>query len=344
MKTEQPRAVFRADASSTIGGGHVMRCLALVEALNNSGWHCSLACHVGTRETVAIPKKLELDIIDLEPGRDIDAICERKDSKIELMVVDHYQLDADYHRQCRTFTEKIFVIDELMNRQLDCDYLLDQSPGRNEKDYRDLVSDRCELMLGPGYALLRRGFAKQRQESMQRRQKCSEVSRLVISFGASDIHNLTLAALQATSLLKFKGSIDVVLGGGNKNVSKIETLISHMDADVVIHHDVANMEELMKQADLAIGGGGISAWERCTLALPALVVLEADNQLANVRGLQEAGAAQYMGLATEVNSKIIAEYLNDTLVDQSRLERMSVAAANLCDGNGVSRVIHRLLQ
>ena len=113
---------------------------------------------------------------------------------------------------------------------------------------------------------------------------------------------------------------------------------------LVIHHDVANMEELMTQADLAIGGGGISAWERCTLALAALVVLEADNQLANVRGLQEAGAAQYMGLATEVNSKIIAEYLNDILIDQSRLERMSVAAANLCDGNGVSRVIHRLLQ
>ena len=38
-------AVFRADASGLLGGGHVMRCLAIARALSDAGWHCGFACN-----------------------------------------------------------------------------------------------------------------------------------------------------------------------------------------------------------------------------------------------------------------------------------------------------------
>ncbi len=336
--------MFRADASSQIGGGHVMRCLALARALAGAGWHCTMACNEEATSTVAGLEEHDLEIVVTGEEQDAEFLSTRLDKDLELMVIDHYRLAADYHLACRRFTRRLLVIDELLNRQLHCDFLLDQSPGRLAADYKSMTPENCQLMLGPQYALLRPAFAETREASIQRRQDIERVQRIIISFGASDIHNLSLEALRALERINFSGNIDIVLGGGNRDATRIENCAAALDATVTIHRQTGSMEQLMMQADLAIGGGGISSWERCTLGLPALVVMEAGNQQANVAGLGEVGAAINMGLARDVNSKIIAACLESILDDSKGLARMSTAASATCDGRGVSRVMDKLLQ
>ena len=56
-----------------------------------------------------------------------------------------------------------------------------------------------------------------------------------------------------------------------------------------------NLAPLMFDADLAIGSGGMTAWERCVLGLPTLLVTAAENQRRGT--LRRAGAVDFLGAA-----------------------------------------------
>ena len=321
-----------------------MRCLALARALSDRGWACSLACRKGTAETISGRNDHDSELIELEGSDEPGTLAKHFASGLELLVVDHYALAADFHRCCREFSRIVLVIDELMDRQFDCDYLLDQSPGRGVDDYSGLVPAECQLLLGPRYALLRSEFRNRREQSLRRRVNLRGVNRILVNFGASDINNLTFTTLRAIQQVEFGGAVDIVLGGGACHNAKLERYAEEMNCAATVYRGIDNMAELMTQADLAIGGSGISSWERCTLALPALVVMEADNQLANVEGLKASGAAVSLGAATQLDSQAIEHKLQEILEDSTALQEMSRAASLMCDGNGVTRVMDNVIQ
>jgi len=68
-----------------------------------------------------------------------------------------------------------------------------------------------------------------------------------------------------------------------------------MPCEVIV--DSRDMAALMALADLAIGGAGVTAWERCALGLPAVTVTMAANQAATAAALEAAGASVSAGEA-----------------------------------------------
>ena len=58
---------------------------------------------------------------------------------------------------------------------------------------------------------------------------------------------------------------------------------------------VSNMAEFMANADLCLGAGGTTTWERCFLGLPAIVTAIAENQLEICRDCADAGLIYYLG-------------------------------------------------
>lgn len=69
------------------------------------------------------------------------------------------------------------MIDDLADRQLDCDILLDQTHGRKEEDYRQWLPDNCQMMLGSQYALLKPKFSELRPKAIERRKKLMALIR-----------------------------------------------------------------------------------------------------------------------------------------------------------------------
>jgi len=307
--------VIRADASKAIGGGHVQRCLSLAGVLRARGWRCALMTGAETATIVPLPDWL--DVIQAPTPAD-------------LLIVDHYGLAAPWESGCRSWARRLLVVDDLADRQHDCDLLLDQAAGRRPEDYRALTPAGCEILLGPAYAILRPDFARLRQASLARRGAPGR--RLLINFGAADPHDLAGRILGELAAMGGHFDADVVCGASSEHVPRLREIAATLPGNVVIHGQVATMAELMVGADLAIGAGGSASWERCALGLPAIVLTLADNQAWTARALAEAGAALTPPIADAAREALAL------LGEPKRLAAMSTHAASLCDGRGADRV------
>jgi len=304
--------VFRADASLRIGTGHIMRCLTLADALTVEGHVCTfitrnhpghladLIQQRGHQVTLMAPPAA--DFIGENNGSDYaqwlgaswqadaeETIALLQDIKPAWLIVDHYAIDHRWHKVLRQCAEKILVIDDLANRGLDCEVLLNQNYGCDETDYRDLVNHDCALLLGPRYALLRPEFAQLRPQAIQKRKTFQGIRRILVSMGGTDADNATSLVLEALAKVDWPQppEIDVVLNSRAPHLQSVIENASQHPLAVSVAVDVNDMAERMLLADLAIGAGGATTWERCCLGLPSLVIITAENQQSTINLLNK---------------------------------------------------------
>jgi len=325
--------------------GHLIRTLALVEPLKPLGtvWFATetandalvnrvkeAGCHV-----IALPQ-------EANPDEEVALILEATgETPIHTAITDHYHLNAEWHKAIRPHVDTIVAIDDLANRHFDCDFVLDPNLGAKASRYDNLVPNHCQRLCGPRYALLRPAFGALREQVKPR----TSLNRILISFGGGDIDNLTEWAVKILLSHYPELSLEVVIGphhAGRTRLQKVATL----DLPIRVHEDLNDHEmgSLMLSADLAIGGGGQTSWERCAMGLPTILILVADNQEANTDALTRAGAALLLGKHTKkhpLNTHLMST-LDALMQNPDGLEALSQRAMPLIDGYGPKRVAGRL--
>jgi len=359
--------LFRTDASHVIGIGHVMRCLALASALRDRGALCRFICreHAGHLiglireqgfETLALPiqndghqSETRLDEPSSPHGAwlgadwktDADATKTAiGDTGVDWLVVDHYALDARWEKALRPCCRKILVIDDLADRQHDCDLLLDQNLVANMANrYDGKMSDGCGSMLGPEYALLQPQYAKLHSSTPPRE---GPVKRIMVYFGGAD--NLNLTGLAITSFLSLELEdivLDVVINPGGPNSEIVREMVQGQP-NISLHTSLPSLAPLMAKADLAIGGGGATSWERCCLGLPSLVITLAENQKPVASELGRQGLVHWVGDQGGVTADKLAHALRE-VIDSGLNSSWSEVCQQQVDGKGVDRVSGILL-
>jgi len=328
-----PLAVFRFDASPSLGTGHAVRCLALARTLAVAGWRVRVAASRQTFETVAgagafAPIALD-GAVDGEPRRIGAAV-----GSADLLVIDHYGREAAFEADCRRWARRILVIDDLGDRRHDCDALMDQTPGRQNSVYRALVPQHCRLLLGSAYAALRPEFRVRRPEALRRRESTEPPQRILLSLGGTDAGDTTRRTMEALARSGVKASVDVVVGAAAPYAEAVGTCAQDLGDRFRVHQGVNDMATLMTETDIAVGAAGTTALERCCLGLPALMLVLADNQAEVAAALAKAGAALLLPGIDAVPAAV-ARLCGDAALRRS----MSLAAAALCDGRGVWRVV-----
>ena len=231
------------------------------------------------------------------------------------------------------------MIDDLANRPHDCDLLIDTTFGRSAEDYRDLVPPGAVILAGARYALLRPEFAALRAESLARRAAGGGVERILVSLGLTDLGGITARVVAALLETALKAQIDVVIGPSAQSRAELEAFAAR-ERRVELHIDPPDMARLMTNADIAIGAGGTTSWERCCLGLPTIVIILADNQVWASQMLNEFGAINALmqtSLATDIPNAI-AE-----LVDPTTRREMTGKAADVTDGRGAERVCEAII-
>lgn len=268
-----------------------------------------------------------------------DTIQALAEQSWDWLVVDHYALDARWESAMRDTAKRIMAIDDLADRQHDCELLLDQNFYADmQTRYSGKVPAHCQLLLGPQYALLREEFRKLREQIKPRTGK---VKKLLVFFGGVDADNYTGFAINALADMAIKEvHVDVVIGAQHPCRAEIETECATQG--FVCHVQTDKMAELMATADLAIGAGGSASWERCCFGVPALLLALAENQIEIAKGLDSIGACIYIGTKDTVNSLTIQQAVIKLLNTPNKIQLISKEAYSLVDGMGVSRISQTL--
>jgi UDP-2,4-diacetamido-2,4,6-trideoxy-beta-L-altropyranose hydrolase len=353
------QVVIRVDASIEIGMGHLARCLSLADELARNGAKIVFVMreHAGrfgglveanghSLLLLPDPEQHEVDTTGTahahwlpikwqgDAAQTSEAIGKIGD--VDWLIVDHYALDARWERLQRRHARRILAIDDLADRPHDCDILLDQNLVLNlETRYRNLLPAGRKQMLGPRYALLRPEFARARKSV---RDRGGDVRRLLVCYGGSDPFNETAKALAVIKSMDNPSLvIDVVVGLSNPHADLISRLCSELPC-CELHRGADNMAELMIEADLAIGAGGVMSWERCCLGLPTIAVDIASNQIGTLTALDEAGALIYLGSARSTGEAQIAATIRAMAEDPARVKSMGTIALGVVDGEGAGRV------
>jgi UDP-2,4-diacetamido-2,4,6-trideoxy-beta-L-altropyranose hydrolase len=250
------------------------------------------------------------------------------------VVFDHYGLDAQAEIRALDAGKLVCVIDDLANRRHHCQLLLDPGFGRTAADYDHLILGEPTVLIGPNYALLRPEFPAAREAALARR-KAASGSRVLVSLGLTDVGGVTARVCEA---LPYPTKVDAVLSSAAASVAALRDL-----PNVALHLDVRNMAELMSTADVAIGAGGSSTWERACLGLPTICLILADNQEITTRRLAQAGALIAVDARQPGFEHELVDALDILLGDPRRRAALSERSATLCDGLGAGRVADALL-
>ncbi|MEX0450467.1 UDP-2,4-diacetamido-2,4,6-trideoxy-beta-L-altropyranose hydrolase [Spiribacter sp. 218] len=356
------RVAIRVDASLAAGTGHVMRCRTLADVLRSHGATIQFICRAHLGNCMAALRADGFEVAELSPPSRNKQRLEREDHAewlgasqsddaqetiaalnegVDWLVVDHYGIGADWQRKLSEHVGQIMVIDDLANRQHICDLLLDQNyvddiQGR----YRRKVPAETKCLLGPKYALLGPQYAALRQVCGP---SDGQVRRVFVFFGGTDLDNLTGMVLSALEGLTLEDiAVDVVVGVNNPNHDALASRTSVMPR-VRLHRSLPHLADLMAKADLAIGAGGMTTWERCCIGLPSLVVSIAENQKPACEALARDGIIEWAGHYRHLSESSLTEAIASVRESPSQVRRLGQAARALVDGKGAQRVVRQLM-
>jgi UDP-2,4-diacetamido-2,4,6-trideoxy-beta-L-altropyranose hydrolase len=341
---------LRVDASVELGSGHLIRCTALALALRRVGIDSTFVC-------AQLPGSLEQELArgGFEVARLTGvraavgsatpfAIDEHADSAAtqralqargtyECVISDHYGVGHVWQSGVRPLAPLLVAIDDLADRRLEADVVLNQNPGSDYR-YRGLVPKGCRQLLGPRFALLRPEFAAARA----RLSRGTQVrDRVVLFAGGGDPGNATGAVLDAWELASLVDQpLDVVIGAQNTRAVELRARCDRMQG-VTLHVQTDRMADLLVGSRLLIGAAGSVSWERCCLGVASLMFSIADNQKQNLSFLTARRTGIDLGEAPGLAPRTLSGLLRKIVARPRLLERMGRRAAQLVDGAGAIR-------
>lgn len=329
---------FRVDASLELGLGHVMRSLTLADALRATGASVTFVTRGGDGSGVSLVERRGYDLIELAPvayaherlaapldeeiAASLDAFTAI--GPLDLLIIDQYALGAEYERAMRTATRRIVAIDDLANRIHACDVLLDQNMSALDAHrYDGLLPHDCVRLFGPAYALLRPEFEAAGRAVRSERER---VERIVISFGGFDARDVTSCAVRAVvRALGEDIGIDVLLSPAAPHAAAVAERCAALPNARMLPFDV-NVASVMANADLGVGAGGTTVWERAYLGLPSIVLTVAENQRPSVARCAQVGMLRWIGDTADDDEERLTAAVSDIAHDRAGRRAMSERA------------------
>jgi spore coat polysaccharide biosynthesis predicted glycosyltransferase SpsG len=94
----------------------------------------------------------------------------------------------------------------------------------------------------------------------------------------------------------------------------------------------------MMQANLAIGAGGATTWERMCLGLPSVVISNAENQRPTSEALARVGLIHYAGHFSDVDTRQLLKVLRSLIGNFESFAAQCVKGQLYVDGLGTLRL------
>jgi len=366
--------IFRADANTSIGMGHIMRCLSLAEAMAADSSE-SMVINRGKKNIKFIiadesvsnliqscgyePIILHTDYRAMDG--EIDAWKELAPSiDVDLVIIDSYYVTSDYLNWLRHNIGMVCYIDDVLSFSYPVDILINYNAYANIGDYHRLYKG-CEepkYLLGPTYAPLRAMF-----RDIDHREQRSVVTDVLLSTGGSDELHVAVSFLRYLCNEKDDKSEGItyhlLLGMMNTDKDEIKALAADDDR-IKLHENVSDMRWLISSMDIVVSAAGSTLYEICACGVPLITFSTADNQIPGAEAFKRLGLADNVGdlrdpesinsnlvmsgkLSADANKRIMSAVNNMARNKESRTE-LGIRQQALIDGYGAERIAARLME
>ncbi|GAB4364327.1 MAG: UDP-2,4-diacetamido-2,4,6-trideoxy-beta-L-altropyranose hydrolase [Deltaproteobacteria bacterium] len=322
--------VLCTNGGEGIGLGHVRRCLSLARALATRGAECVFLVN---EDPKIVPLIADAGFPVRVAGKRLSgsAGIVSEAGRFDRIVVDSYLLTTADFTALRS-AGRLVVLDDLADRDIPADLVVNPSPNAGALVYRSLPSTR--FLLGPSYAVLQPEFAEP-----GRREVGGSVRRVLITLGGGDPGGLTADVVRWVRSALPETPLDVVVG------PLAEPPAIAPESGVSIHRSPDSMRTLMVRADLAVAAGGQTTFELAATGTPSVVVAVADNQVPQSRAWDSEGALWYASPVWEQGlGERVSAMVRSLADDPAARARMSERGRALVDGRGATRVAAAVLE
>ena len=276
------RVLFRADSSSSIGTGHIMRDLVLAKQYPDSKIVFATQELKGNLNSKIIKSGYVVEPLVSNDVEELISLVKRLD--IDMVIIDHYGIDYTFEKALKVKTDvQLMVLDDTYEEHF-CDLLLNHNIYADENRYKDLVPKNCELQCGKEFTLLRDEFTIEKQ--IGRQNKNDKVNlNVFIAMGGADHSNINTKILKV--LTKFPSiHVHVVTTMANKHLEELKNYIIHLK-NITLHINTNKIAKLMNKADFAIITPSVTLNEIFYLNVPFIAIRTADNQKHMCKYLEE---------------------------------------------------------
>ena len=265
--------LFRADSSSKIGTGHIMRDLVLAKKYAKKGVRVLFATRnlEGNINQKIVDAGYEIFLLQSNGKKELVQLL--KNLRVDLLVIDHYGIGYQKERYIKQKTQvKILSFDDTYKRHY-CDILLNHNVGANKHKYKKLVPKKCKIQCGKKYTLLRDEFYEQKSKKYKKNKK---KKRVFLAMGGADTAKLNCKILDV--LMKFKElRVSVVTTDANPNLQKLKQYVKNKK-QIELHINSTKIAKLMAKSDFAIVTPSVVLNEVFFMKLPFIAIQTADNQ------------------------------------------------------------------
>jgi len=298
------KVLIRADASSKIGIGHVMRMLALGQLLLDDGYKVCFATIPDHNEILDRLRNEGFTVYCLNQD---DINCASSDltqllnlaEKVQptWIIIDGYHFDWAYEKRIKDEGYKLLRVDDIPKGHYYADVVLNQNYG--SEDFKYNTEKYTKVLAGLKYVLLRREFRKSSQQFKIVRKRNS--LHVLVSLGGS---------------AKVNSAINNVISEGLSGLSDLLTM------SILAEASNRNMAEEMLKADLAIVSVGSTMWELMHMHVPFLAVSLTPMQDDYLTYIALEGLCIKLGWHEDLNCKLVQEKTLSFIKDNDSREKM----------------------
>lgn len=325
-------AVLRADASSSIGVGHVMRSLSLGEALIDEGFGVELvSCGLApSLQSLAASCGIEVVELSCAPRSSEDAqfVLTRNAA---IVVVDGYAFSREFFASLELSNTSFAVIDDnAETNALSPNAVINQNPHAAASMYAHMKGNP-KLLLGLQYAMVRKEVCEVAALHLPTRE-----GEVFVAMGGADFLGLTAPIVEA--LAETGLQMRVAVGHANTQREHVQKLADqHGHVTLIEQRDYVSS---LASAHVAVLAAGSSLWEACAVGTPSIGLVVADNQVASANAAAKLGFTRVIDCRKSFSVEAVKREIEACILGGT--SAMRGAALSIGIAGGASKVASEL--
>lgn len=330
--------VFRTDANSSIGFGHLMRCRAVAYTIKNMGHDVAM---IGP----SLLYKTKEDDLVFKHWIPIDSWVDSfQDASFLLdvymqingkfIVLDDYRIDTEYLNVLQSYGIKTLQFQANFNASLSVNLILNTSPAATKEKYRFSKLTNARFLLGAKYAILR-------DEFLNKKIRDSKDNKVLVCFGGGSDRGAIELTLNSVCKHFPSYQFTIISGKHNPNNELLKEIIEGLHSNVNLMINPSNVPVLYSKSSLMITAGGGTTFEAAFYRIPMLIIATDEKQINQSKAWSNLGAGYYIGPVDKVSSEQLISSFDSLITERSYFEQK---LTGLVDGLGKVRIAQEIIQ